>query len=188
MTSAVLQALRAATQHLHETLDARLDLPERLADMGERRAIVRRFQGFQTGLERALGDHLDNRFGLDLARRRRADRFASDLAALGASSAPSAPVCPIPAAGSVGEALGLLYVGEGSTLGGKVIGRRLIARGVSLTGLGFLDPYGDDTGSMWRGFLSVLERDGRNPDQVVAGGIAGFTHAVGWLCAEEALT
>ena len=189
MTSAVLQALRAATHHLHETLDARLDLPERLADMAARRAIVRRFQGFQSGLERALGGHLDHLPDLDLAGRRRAHRFAADLAALGAPATPPPSVCPMPRAGSIGEALGLLYVGEGSTLGGKVIGKRLTARGVSLTGLGFLDPYGDDTGSIWRGFLAVLEREGgRCPDQVVAGGVSGFTHAVAWLCDQEALT
>lgn len=188
MTSAVLQALRAATHHLHETLDARLDLPQRLADMRGRRGVVRRFQGFQTGLERALGERLDALPGLELARRRRAHRFDDDLAALGAPREPSAPICPVPRAGSVGEALGLLYVGEGSTLGGKVIGRGLAARGVSLAGLGFLDPYGDDTGSMWRGFLAVLEQEGGRPDQVVAGGVSGFTHAVAWLCDEEALT
>jgi heme oxygenase len=189
MTSAVLQAVRAATHHLHEILDARLDLPERLADMSARGAIVRRFEGFQAGLERALGDRLDHLAELELGRRRRAHRFEADHAALGGPARPRPPSCPVPAAGSVGEALGLLYVGEGSTLGGKVIGRRLEARGAPLTGLGFLDPYGDDTGSMWRGFLAVLETHGGGcADQVVAGGVSGFTQAVAWLCGQEAST
>lgn len=187
MTSAVLQALRAATHHLHEALDLRLDLPDRLIDLSARRAIVRRFEGFQGGLEAALGDHLDRVSDLQLGRRRRAHRFAGDLAVLGRPDLAPAPVCPIPHATSKGEALGLLYVGEGSTLGGKAITKALAARGASLRGLGFLDPYGDDTGSMWRGFLAVLEREAAaRPDRIVAGAVMGFTHAIAWLCEAEA--
>jgi heme oxygenase (biliverdin-IX-beta and delta-forming) len=57
------------------------------------------------------------------------------------------------------EALGALYVLEGSSLGGRVILKELKRRGASLAGLGFLDPYGADTGKRWRSFLIILERE-----------------------------
>lgn len=40
------------------------------------------------------------------------------------------------------EALGFLYVIEGSTLGGRLILRELAAGGAEITGLSFLDPFG----------------------------------------------
>jgi len=70
------------------------------------------------------------------------------------------PVNPVfPAIGTKAEALGALYVLEGSTLGGRKILQALRSQGVSTDGLHFLDPYGKDAGVNWRRFLRVLERE-----------------------------
>jgi len=115
MTSSALQALRAATSEAHSRLDQGLDLPRHVSRPDRRAALVARFQGFQVGIEAAIGRRLDGRTELAMAHRRRADRFTADLAELGGARRPRP--CPIPPARSDAEALGLLYVSEGSTLG-----------------------------------------------------------------------
>ncbi len=62
------------------------------------------------------------------------------------------PLPDFPAPTGQAEALGMLYVLEGSTLGGRFITGALAARGVIDPGLAFLDPYRDQTGVRWRSF------------------------------------
>lgn len=183
MASVTLASLRAATRSHHERLDAGLSFPEALASRTGRRRMAGRFYGWQAGVERALGDLLSDIEGLELETRLRAAGFDADLRALELDMA-GLPICPVPAVRTPGEAMGLLYVVEGSTLGGKVIRQRVRAGGGDLEGLGFLDPYGVRTGEMWRAFLGVLEReacsDGVRGD-VVRGGVMGFEQAELWL-------
>lgn len=77
--------------------------------------------------------------------------------------------------------MGWVYVAEGSMLGGRIIRRRLAAEGRDLDGLGFLDPYGEETGARWRAFMDLLDRACANGhatiDQVVKGGVDGFAFA-----------
>lgn len=72
-------------------------------------------------------------------------------------STPPAEAPPSPGLGTFGEALGWLYVAEGSMLGGRVMRRAMIADGIPLAGLDFLDPHGDETGLRWRTFLHAME-------------------------------
>ena len=111
-------------------------------------------------------------------------RIISDEGGSAAPQPAAAPEAP-PPVGSLGEALGLLYVLEGSTLGGKVIRRQVEASGGDMAGLTFLDPYGAQAGERWRSFLAVLDRAaGAEPEGAVAGARAGFRHAELRLCGE----
>lgn len=87
------------------------------------------------------------------------------------------------------EALGALYVMEGSTLGGKVIGkalRRLPNWPISAPS--YFDPYGSATGSMWSAFQdyldSALEADA---DAVIVGAQRTFALLQEGMSAEENL-
>lgn len=63
---------------------------------------------------------------------------------------------------TVPEALGVLYVVEGSTLGGRIIAREL-ARSVGVTpddGGRFYASYRDDRGARWTAFKSALDAYG----------------------------
>jgi heme oxygenase len=101
---------------------------------------------------------------------------------------PIAPAFPAPR--SAAEALGMLYVLEGSTLGGRMILRALAERGVHDPALQFLDPYGTDTGARWRAFLDVLARETGDDEERIAaacrGGVTAFRHAADVLCGERA--
>lgn len=184
----VLSRLRDATRDAHERLEGRLDILERMKTPEGRHHLVRGFHGLHSGAEAVLAPWLSGLDGLDFAERRRVGRLADDLKVLGISAGPP---CPVVAPTSASEALGMLYVLEGSSLGAKVIRKQAALRGQDMTGLSFLDPYGERTGERWRGFLAVLSREAPADDEaaveaVVRGGVSGFGYAESWLCEPEA--
>ena len=183
MVSDVHQRLRDATRADHERLESRADLLRRVRTPAGRRAVVQRFWRLHADIEAAVEPWLEGVDGLDFAGRRRTQRLADDLATLGLEAPGDGPEAPT--VGSVSEALGLLYVLEGSTLGGRVIRRSLEAQGSDMHGLSFLDPYGEQSGARWRGFLAVLDGAARTPENVeaaVRGAVAGFRHAERRIC------
>ena len=182
----VLQGLRERTRAAHERLERRMAIFETMAEPGAARRLGPLYFDFHASAEAALAARLDDLPGLDFERRRRAPRIAAELQGVGAP----APVIRTKATASpsLEAALGFLYVVEGSSLGGRVIRREAARRGLDLTGLSFLDPYGRETGEMWRRFLRVLARHCRDRDAVsraIAGAVAGFAHAEATLCPLE---
>jgi len=176
--------LRGATQDAHQRLEDRLDILDRMATGAGRRELVRGFHAMHLAAETALSPWLSDLAGLDFEDRRRTPHLARDLVTLGVTPAQVAP----PVVNGVGEALGRLYVLEGSSLGAKVIARQAALRGLDMIGLSFLDPYGSRTGERWRGFLAVLARESAVrragwDAEVVRGGLAGFADAEAILCA-----
>ncbi|CAN7551682.1 biliverdin-producing heme oxygenase [Phenylobacterium sp. LjRoot164] len=179
MSHSVLERLREATRPAHERLEERLDILARMQSLDGRRALAARFHSLHAGMETVLEPWLADVAGLDFSARRRTRSLEADLAALGLN--PQTPAAaPAPADGA--EALGFMYVLEGSSLGGKVIRKQAERAGLDMTGLSFLDPYGARTGEAWRAFLSVLDRespphDTARGEAVARGGALGFAHA-----------
>ena len=97
--------------------------------------------------------------GLKLSERSRSALILDDLATLGWSSreVESIPLCSeLPETASLDQALGCLYVLEGSTLGGSIICRAVQQRLGPSPGRSFFAGYGDRTGTMWNAFCDVL--------------------------------
>lgn len=175
-----LERLRAATRDAHERLDQRMDAIERLADPLLREELLARYAAFYLPADAMLAPHLDDVEDLDFGERSRAPLL---------SEATPGAHPPFPRPGSRGEALGLLYVLEGSTLGGRMILRELTRRGIEDRRLAFLDPYGAETGRRWRGFIEVLEReiagDSVSATAAETGAVRGFAHAEEVLCGDR---
>lgn len=187
MISDAHRRLRDATQADHQRLESRIDILARIATPAGRRALVERFHGLHLEAEDALAPWLAGLPGLDFESRRRSPDLARDLAVLGGQARPASGDAIV--VSGVGEALGRLYVLEGSTLGGRVIRRSVEARGDGMAGLGFLDPYGDQVGERWRAFLMVIDGQACSPadtEAMVAGALAGFRHAELRLCEDPA--
>src|SRR6202008_2777514 len=118
---------------------------------------LQRFLAFQLEAERALDTPVTLEAVPDWPQRQRASLARADLAVLGAperrfrgSSLP--PVL------STEQALGIVYVLEGSTLGGAWLLRQLAPLGVTATqGGSYLASYGSNRGKMWQRFLFMLE-------------------------------
>jgi len=79
---------------------------------------------------------------------------------------------------SVPFAIGILYVVEGSSLGGRFILKNLqSALGYEENGVSYFNGYGNKTGSSWKNFLNVLtEYEEKNGDSeaIIAGADFAF--------------
>lgn len=175
--SPVIARLRAATGEDHRRLEDRLDAVVRLLDPKQRVRLIRRYAALHIPAEAALRPHLAGLPGLDFEARCRAPLLQPYAGTL-------APVFPAPH--TAAEALGMFYVLEGSTLGGRMILRELESQGVADEALAFLDPYGSETGARWRDFLATLIGNiGDNEGlilQACRGGMMAFRHAESVLC------
>jgi heme oxygenase len=144
--------LRAATHAAHEELDRSLRIIERLAVSELQAQMRRRYLRLHAAVEPAIAPFLDDLPELEMPARYHVAALAARLPEQPAEGA-RLPVR------STAEALGALYVLEGSTLGGRMILRQLQAQGAQTLEVGFLDPYGSRSGAMWRTLLAVIERE-----------------------------
>ncbi|TFV85944.1 biliverdin-producing heme oxygenase [Blastococcus sp. CT_GayMR16] len=168
--SDVLHLLRTGTAAEHESVERTLDLLDPDLDRARLTGVLTRMHGFWQAAEAVLDDWAA-RFPADAETvrwfaRRRAALFAADLDTLGAGPADAGPV--LPPVADTDDALGRLYVLEGSTLGGTFIDRHLTGLpALSGVRLRSFSPYGADTGAMWHAFRRVTR------DHVAGGGDAG---------------
>lgn len=136
--------------------------------------MVARLHALHHAVEQAIAPWLTAVEAAGYAPVGRAEMIRSDLETL--DHPPSAH--PAPVLATCGEAFGWLYVAEGSMLGGRVMRKAMAADGISLSGLAFLDPHGDETGPRWRAFLlameSVCASGGAAHADVVRGGRDAF--------------
>jgi heme oxygenase len=182
--SSIHAELRGATRALHDRIEAVVGLPERVTTVAEYRVVLERFWGFHAPLEAALAER-DWR-GFDFERRRRAHEAAADLAALGERDLEGLPLWEGYRPGSEAEAFGVLYVLEGSTLGGRVIRRGLDARlGAQVAGATrFFDGRGRTGAKLWREFLTTLDVRVRTTEEraaAVHGAQAAFQAMIDWF-------
>lgn len=180
-TVSVLSDLRKATRGLHETLESRFDAIAELSDEHRRPLAIQRYARFYTSAHAALHALLTNVQDLYFAARAESWLNLRPFVTADPGSGLTRPE-------THAEALGALYVVEGSTLGGRIIQRTLSSRGISDIRLNFLDPYGEDTGRMWRGLVDVIEETGaKGPAErqaICRGAVRGFHDATRILCGD----
>ncbi|SDY37371.1 Heme oxygenase [Modestobacter sp. DSM 44400] len=157
----VLRRLRTDTAAEHHAVESTLGLLDPALTRVRLVAVLTVMHGFWWAAEAGLDAWADAdpaaAAGLAWSQRRRAHLFAGDLAALGAapSSAPDRPeLLPVP---GTDDALGRLYVLEGSTLGGVFIDRHLAAlpQLADAAPLHAFAPYGERTGAMWHAYRTA---------------------------------
>ncbi|HEX2561443.1 biliverdin-producing heme oxygenase [Phenylobacterium sp.] len=184
----VLAELRRATKARHDDLEANAGILERLAGHAGRRRLLGVFLSLYEPAERALRPHLATIPDYDFEVRLKTPALRRDLRSLDAHAEMPAPAAP-PLLTSRAHALGFAYVLEGSTLGGRVIRKRLRAAGLPLEGTGFFDIYGPETGRRWQDFCAVLEREcADRAAEAVAGALLGFDYVRAGLVGEAAHT
>ncbi len=149
------QRLRAETAEAHAKLEAVVGFDIHRPSVATATLMLENFHRVLQTLEPAMMALLPMR----LRDRRRLPLLRADLATLGRSvdselAGSSKPALPQ----SEAEALGALYVMEGSTLGGKMISKSLRkCADWPLKGASYFNPYGDRTGVMWAAFQDELE-------------------------------
>ena len=187
MTDDVLRRVRSATAADHERVEAALDLMHPHLDRDRLVAVLTALHGFWRAAEAGLdawaeGSPADAR-RLEWDRRRRAHLYADDLRALGAEPARDGPA--LARVGNTDEALGRMYVLEGSTLGGTFIDRHL-ASVPALAGvrLRAFSPYGERTGAMWHAYRRATRAHvaaAGDADRVVVAACESFAALSAWV-------
>jgi heme oxygenase len=186
--SAILARLRAETRAAHEAIERDLDWERRVATRAGYRTLLERFYGFHAVFEPAVAAALaDDALH---APRRKLGLLAQDLGFHGLSAAaiaalPRPPRLRLPATRP--EALGALYVTEGSTLGGQLIARHVEHHlGLGEAGSRYHRSYGREVGAMWAGFRRHLDEAATaDPDcaaAIVDGANRTFADLGAWLC------
>jgi heme oxygenase len=184
--SRAIDRLRQETRSAHGELDGSLGLIDRLCSPQQRAAVLAKYFRFHRAAESAIAPFLASVVDLDFAARCRSRLIADGLGILGQEVPPDRATSF--GISTQSEAFGALYVLEGSSLGGRVILKELKRRGVSLAGLGFLDPYGFNTAPRWRAFLAMLDREvvsSEAQSDAVTGALNAFAFAKSCLCKES---
>ncbi|GEL69027.1 biliverdin-producing heme oxygenase [Myxococcus virescens] len=185
--------LKSETRPHHERTEAQVRLMDADLTPTAYRRHLEALHGFYVPLEaRLAGLGLEAVPGLSVHARWKVPLLKEDLRALGhdAASLERLPHCAgLPSLAGVPEALGCLYVLEGSTLGGQLILRHLRRHfdGVSLGDFSFFRAYGDEVGPRWRAFgdavnqASISATEDTFDARVVTGAQDTFDAFADWL-------
>lgn len=157
--------LKVRTASLHQEAETLLGLPQSIVGRDDYANWLERFLGYYAPLERAFDTFRDWKTLEPFpARSVQSQRLARDLDELGfdRSTLAGIPTAPCPSLPTFAHALGARYVLEGSTLGGKVILRVLLARiGPQIAGATeFLGGGQIAPESSWRVFKMAVDRFG----------------------------
>ncbi|WP_157199569.1 GAF domain-containing protein [Methylomonas koyamae] len=169
--------LREATQAQHERLNRHAllaGLPQPGYTLANYRLLLQTFYRLYRGLEQRLAEFAAGPVaGFDYAARAKLPWLEADLRHFGIDPAglesAAAPVS-VPAISGLGDYVGVLYVIEGSTLGGQMIAKCL-RQHLGLTpsgGARFYSGYGEAGASMWRGYLAFAESVAADAEQAGA--------------------
>ena len=161
--------LKRSTAELHNSLERRLSfLLSSELSLAQYVTLQKQFYGFYQPIETRLAEVRNSDvLEFDLDQRLKVPLLINDLTHLGvaASEREQIPLCDsLPAIETAAEALGCLYVLEGSTLGGTIITGHL-KKALYLDehwNCSFFNSYGDDVGRMWSAFVGVLRRHCQN--------------------------
>ncbi len=181
---ALLARLRFVTRPAHDRLDGTLGLLDERLGLDTYRRVLERFYGFWRGWEPQVAALFQDAAFLDPRRRMHLLRADLTTVGLSAHAVQMLPACPLPILRDAAEALGSLYVMEGSTLGGRVIERN-VERCLGLDGrrgCTYFAGYDTDTGRMWRSFLARLDlAPVADAERVADGAVATFERLAWWL-------
>lgn len=158
----MIELLRERTAKQHQELE-RVLIPM-IKDVNTPEKYVRLLQlfyGFYYPLEQHIAAHMDISFPGGFDRRRKAALLLDDISTIsGAPAEPPGTNTDLPEITDAAQALGVMYVLEGSTLGGQVI-CQILMRNLQVPELSkaltFFNGYGSDTQSYWDTFVHYLQ-------------------------------
>lgn len=184
-----IQSLRKQTAVSHQKLEenhlSKMILAEKVS-LTDYQNYLSAMYGVTVGCEDFVFTQIKDVFP-DLDARRRSYLIIQDLQATGFSQSQidALPVYRF-SFSSLAENAGAMYVLEGSTLGGRMLYKH-IHKTLGLTpenGCSYFWGYGDQTGTMWKSFISTFARFAQETGQsaeIIQGAENTFTIIDNWL-------
>ena len=142
------------------------------------------FYTFFGGLELLVDGALHTACLPDYLQRRKISLLSNDLHAMDVPVQPFANGKDLPTIGSHLQALGAMYVMEGSTLGGQHISKMINDQINQVTALAFFNAYKSETQNMWTAFKSAIDEmllDSSEEAVVIKAANDTFTRFSAWL-------
>lgn len=116
--------------------------------------FLKYFYAYFSHVEQVIAPYITTSLVPDYAERRNSSYLKRDIEELGAD-VNDLPATTVPEINNALQALGALYVMEGSIMGGPIIVKMLEKGGIS-KGVSFFSGYGETTGQMWGTFVSIM--------------------------------
>jgi len=195
MKPIIMVRLKEATRDCHNRLEAHPRSQTLMSEQVSRESYLDtlgRSYGFYQPVETQLMAIDWESTGFNYDARRKLPRLMADFAYLDVSdmSVSSLPLCAsVPKIETLAQAAGTLYVFEGATLGGQIIGRHLQAKlGLNVKrGAAFFGSYGDQVGPMWMEYMAFAARCGdtnKAQDEMIQAALETFDCFERWLSVE----
>ncbi|TDQ09784.1 biliverdin-producing heme oxygenase [Pedobacter metabolipauper] len=159
LSTNIKEATKAAHQGLEKKVVLKLKAIRSNADYAD---LLKHFYAYFNAVEKAIAPYITNELLPDHAERRNSEYLKEDIEELGASVS-ELPAVNVPEITNTLQALGAMYVMEGSIMGGPIIVQMLAKYGVT-TGVSFFSGYGEATGMMWGKFVAVMNNEAKTED------------------------
>lgn len=144
----ILTSLKEETRPLHDKLESELDLLRSDFSITDYINTLKKFYGFHQPLEPLL--HL-------ATERLKVPKLEDDLRFFGVKNLEDVNTCPrVPQITDESDRYGIMYVLEGSSLGGQVLTKHFHEKFNLSEGIRYFSGYGPETISMWRSFQADL--------------------------------
>jgi heme oxygenase len=189
----VMERVKRETRAQHERIEKLVPIGKEVLSLSSYRSVLSSFLGLFEPIEHLLGS-LPLSPDLQFSSRKRAHLLLSDLLSLGLTEemVKSLPRCSdLIAPSSESEAIGVMYVLEGSTLGGKMISR-IVHEQLGLTeesGCSFFASSGRDAAALWQVFGEVVRKKistPQNEQEFIRAAQSTFSCFERWLMHELA--
>ncbi len=178
--------LREMTMPAHQALEKRLvSHIKNITTPGQYVSLLKVMYGYHKPLEIILQPYVRH----DISRRS-ADNILADIAHFKPGYQPDIRYCAsLPEVADRADALGCLYVSEGSTLGGVHVAN-MIARKLQIdttAGFSFFLAYGDRTKEMWEQFKELLNQPHTEEakEKMLKSAASTFTTLNNWIVSNE---
>jgi heme oxygenase len=162
LSTNIKEATKEAHQQLEKKVVQKLKSIRSNSDYAD---LLKHFYAYFNAVEQAIKPYITTSVLPDYAERRHSGYLKADIEELGSDTS-ELPVVTVPQISSIPEALGALYVMEGSIMGGGIIVQMLAKYGVT-KGVSFFSGYGEATGQMWGKFIAVLNAQAESEKQQV---------------------
>ena len=151
------EQLKDSTHPSHQALEKKMvSIIKTIRTRQDYVKFLKLMYGYYSALERRVQEYVSD---IEIGKRRKAERLLEDISYFESTTSPE--MCSeLPPIRSHAEALGAMYVMEGSIMGGKII-ERMIKGQAGMdgpSGFSFFNGYGEDTGRMWEEFKVFLNR------------------------------
>ncbi|GGH78501.1 heme oxygenase [Filimonas zeae] len=181
------EVLKSETKTAHTDLEGRM-IPsiKAIQTQGDYRRLLEMMYGFYQPLEERIGAYITEQTMPGYQERRKASLLVEDIAVLNNNtlSTPEKLCADLPGINNYAQALGAMYVLEGSTLGGKIIAGMVQKRVEEVdNALLFFNGYGEKAMDMWMAFKEQVNKTMPDNEQkeVVQAANDTFTSFKRWI-------